>query len=644
MKLSVIIVNYNVKHFLEQCLLSVQKAIAGMQAEVFVVDNASTDDSRSYIEPKFPFVHFTWNAENIGFGKACNQGLKQSTGEYILFLNPDTIVPENCFADCISFLEQQKNAGALGIRMLDGGGKFLHESKRSFPSPLISFYKLSGLTALFPRSKTFSLYHLGYLEEHQNHEIDVMAGAFMLIKKEVLDKTGGFDESFFMYGEDIDLSYRIQQAGYKNYYYGEDSIIHFKGESTKKSSVNYVRMFYMAMSRFVQKHYSSSSAGAFKIFINVAIFLRALLSVVKRFIQRVGLPLLDALIIFLSFWAARFVWVHYVKPDTTYSDQLLPASFGGFTLLFLLVSYYTGLYEKRFRYLNLWRSTIISLLINLAVYSLLPEHLRFSRGMIVTGSVFSSVALVVWRWILLVTDVLRKAENEEDVFSLVAGTQNDLDKVNALLKQSGRTTVEGFVSPFAEKHSLGTINDIQGVLKSTPAKELILCEGKELLFARIITLYEQCGKKVRLRLHAASSESIVGSDSKNEAGYVLNSKQYALAQSVNLRLKRLIDVCTGFLLLLTFPFHFIFNKHPFLLLQNSLQVFLGKKTWVGFSAPHKHLPELKPSVLGVAGVPHSETKLNTEGLLLADEWYAREYEAFYDLKTILFNYKNLGSK
>jgi hypothetical protein len=403
-------------------------------------------------------------------------------------------------------------------------------------------------------------------------------------------------------------------------------------------------MFYLAMSRFVQKHYSSSSAGAFKIFINIAIFMRALLSVAKRFIQRIGLPLLDALFIFLSFWAARYVWTQYVKTETVYSSLLLPASFAVFTLLFLIVSYYTGLYEKRFRYMNLWRSTIISLLINLAVYALLPERLRFSRGMIVAGSVFSNTALLVWRWILLYTDVLRKADDEDDIFSLVAGTKNDLDKINALLRQSVRTTVEGFVSPLAEEHSLGSINDIQALLKSTPSKELILCESNHLSFAQIISLYEQTGKQVKLRLHAANSECIIGSDSKNEAGYVLNSKQYSLAQAVNLRLKRLIDIVVGFLLLITFPLHFIFNKHPFLLLQNSLQVFIGKKTWVGFYAEHKHLPDLKPSVLGVAGVPHSETKLNTEGLLMADEWYAREYEAFYDLKTILFNYKNLGSK
>ncbi|MBK8087678.1 MAG: glycosyltransferase [Chitinophagaceae bacterium] len=444
MRLSIIIVNYNVKYFLEQCLLSVQKAVDGMQAEVFVVDNASSDGSREYLEPKFNTVQFIWNEENLGFGKACNQALKLATGDFILFLNPDTIVSEDCFSACISFLERTTDAGALGIRMLDGRGNFLPESKRSFPSPLTSFYKLSGLSALFPKSKTFSRYHLSYLDEHKNHEADVLAGAFMMIKKEVLEKTGGFDEAFFMYGEDVDLSYRIQQVGcsatggkFKNYYFSEQSILHFKGESTKKGSVNYVRMFYMAMSRFVKKHYSTSKAGMFSALINTAIWLRALLSIVKRFILKIGLPVLDALLIILSFWLARYIWVNYVRTEIIYNDQLLWISFTGISILFLLVSYYTGLYEKMFRYKNLRRSTIISLVIILAAYSLLPERFRFSRGIVVSGSLFSYIILYIWRWFLLKTDIVQKAENEDEHFTVVAGTQQDLQTVNFLLKHSG---------------------------------------------------------------------------------------------------------------------------------------------------------------------------------------------------------------
>ncbi len=236
MLLSVIIVNYNVKHFLEQCLYSVQKAVSGIDAEVIVIDNNSSDNSINFLQPRFSSFTFLANTSNTGFSKACNQGYAASKGRYVLFLNPDTIVPEECFSKCISFLDSHPDAGALGIRMIDGRGRFLKESKRAFPSPLTALYKLSGLSALFPKSKTFAKYHLEYLDEYESNPVDVLAGAFMMIKREVLDKVGAFDETFFMYAEDIDLSYRIQEAGFKNYYFAGSSIIHFKGESTKKTN------------------------------------------------------------------------------------------------------------------------------------------------------------------------------------------------------------------------------------------------------------------------------------------------------------------------------------------------------------------------------------------------------------------------
>lgn len=652
MQLSVIIVNYNVKFFLEQCLLSVQKAVEGMDAEVFVVDNASSDGSREYLEPKFTNIHFVWNKENVGFGKACNQALKQSSGDFVLFLNPDTVVPEDCFTACFNFFQQTPDAGALGIRMLDGSGKFLPESKRSFPSPITSFYKLSGLSSLFPRSKTFGRYHLGYLDQHKNHEVDVLAGAFMMIRKHVLTQTGGFDESFFMYGEDVDLSYRIQKAAcsatggrFKNYYFSDRSILHFKGESTKKSSVNYVRMFYDAMSLFVRKHYSSSRAGVFSSLINAAIWVRAFISLMKRFVLQVGLPLLDAVLIFLSYMLAKFVWTSYIRPEIVYQNQLLWISFVVFSFLFLLVSYYTGLYEQKFRYKNLWQSSFVSILIILAVYSLLPEAYRFSRGLVLLGALYSYFFLYLWRRILLYADILEKAIDEDDYFSLVAGTEVDLQKVNNLLYQHGRSqTIQGFVSPLNESKSLGRIDELQQLLQNTPANELILCQSNNLSFAQIITLYEQTGKQVKLRLHAQHSESIIGSDSKNEAGEVLHRQKLQLSEEVNLRLKRLIDVITSVFFLLSFPLHFIFNRHGLGLLQHSISVVTNRKTWIGFSARRKHLPLLPASVLGPAGQPHHLSHLKEEGLLLADEWYAREYEPLYDLKTIFANYQKLGSK
>jgi GT2 family glycosyltransferase len=275
MKLSVIIVNYNVKYFLEKCLTSVAKAAAELEVEVIVVDNASTDNSLEYLTPKFPSVRFISNKDNTGFGKANNQGLAEASGDYLLFLNPDTILPEHALTKCISFMDEHPEAGACGVRMIDGSGHFLPESKRGFPSLRTAFFKLSGITARFPHSKTFARYYLGHLPENETNVVDVLAGAYLIVRREVLEKTGAFDEAFFMYGEDVDLSYRIQKAGWKNYYYTGTTIIHFKGESTKKGNLDYVHMFYKAMSIFVNKHYGGKGSGWFLFCIQLAIRLRA---------------------------------------------------------------------------------------------------------------------------------------------------------------------------------------------------------------------------------------------------------------------------------------------------------------------------------------------------------------------------------
>lgn len=263
MQLSIIIVNYNVKYFLEQCLYSVHKACANIAAEVFVVDNHSTDGSREYLTNKFPWVIFKWNSTNDGFGKASNSVLSEAMGEHILFLNPDTIVPSDCFTKCLSIFAANKNYGAMGVRMLDGSGRFLKESKRGFPSPLTSFFKMSGLAGLFSNSKLFARYYAGHLPQRENNEVEVLAGAFMMLSKKAVEISGGFDEDFFMYGEDVDLSFRIMQAGLINYYFAGTTILHFKGESTQKISADYVRHFYGAMLLFVEKHYSHKKATVF---------------------------------------------------------------------------------------------------------------------------------------------------------------------------------------------------------------------------------------------------------------------------------------------------------------------------------------------------------------------------------------------
>ena len=256
-ELSIIIVNYNVKLMLEQCLISVMKASKGIAQEIIVIDNNSTDQSLEYLKAKFTNVNFIVNKENLGFSAANNQGIRISKGDYVLLLNPDTIVGENVLKESLEFMRNNPKAGAHSVKMLNANGQFLLESKRGFPSPWNSFCKMSGLSSLFPNSKTFSQYQLRYLSPDIPHKVDVLSGAYMFMRRKALDEVGLLDETFFMYGEDIDLSYRIVLGGYDNYYL-PIRILHYKGESSKKGDMRYYRNFYGAMLIFFNKYYPKS--------------------------------------------------------------------------------------------------------------------------------------------------------------------------------------------------------------------------------------------------------------------------------------------------------------------------------------------------------------------------------------------------
>ncbi len=276
MKLSVVIVNYKVKYFLEQCLRSVEAASQGIATEVIVVDNASHDGSVEYLRERFPNITLIAGKENIGFARANNLAIERSRGEYILLLNPDTIVTEETFARFIEFMDSTPDAGGCGAYMLHTDGNFALESRRGLPTPFVAFCKMSGLAAIFPKSRTFGRYYMRYLDKEQASRIEIMSGAFMFLRRKAIEKTGLLDETFFMYGEDIDLSYRILKSGYSNYFLPE-RILHYKGESTEKSSYRYVHTFYRAMQLFFKKHYSHYSLLV-SLPITLAIWTRAMLA------------------------------------------------------------------------------------------------------------------------------------------------------------------------------------------------------------------------------------------------------------------------------------------------------------------------------------------------------------------------------
>ncbi len=243
MKLSVIIVSYNVRYFLEKCIGSVYRALEGIDSEVIVVDNQSSDRSVDVVKRHFPQATLIINSANVGFAKACNQGLRICSGEYALLLNPDTLVSEDTFRYCIEFMDTHTQAAACGVRMVDGTGSFLPESMRGLPTPLSAFFKMTGISRLFPGSMFFNGYYMGNKDPDSIHEVPVLTGAFMFMRMAVIREVGMLDEDYFMYGEDIDLCHRMVSAGYQNFYLPGPSIIHYKGESTHRGSIRYILRF-----------------------------------------------------------------------------------------------------------------------------------------------------------------------------------------------------------------------------------------------------------------------------------------------------------------------------------------------------------------------------------------------------------------
>ena len=285
MDLSVIIVSFNVKDLLRQCLLSLEIAASKIACEIFVVDNNSKDLSAEMVRSEFPGIKLIVNNVNLGFSAANNQAIRKSAGQFIVLLNPDTIVEKDTLINCFEFMKSHPDAGALGIRMTDSEGRFLPESKRALPTLQTAFFKSFGLSYLFPRSQYFNRYYLPQIDSRETSLTEVISGAFMFIRKKALEISGLLDEDFFMYGEDIDLSYRLLQTNYKNYYYPGTAIIHFKGRSTPRNSFKDIHHFYRAMRVYVRKRARERNYRSFFPLIVCAIRLREGLAVLNRLLK-----------------------------------------------------------------------------------------------------------------------------------------------------------------------------------------------------------------------------------------------------------------------------------------------------------------------------------------------------------------------
>lgn len=644
MTLSVIIVNYNVKYFLEQCLISVFKAVKGIDAEVWVVDNASADGSCQMVKERFPKVKLIENHNNVGFSVANNQAIRLSTGKYILLLNPDTVVQEDTFTKCIAFMESHPEAGSMTVRMIDGKGTFLPESKRALPSPMVSFYKIFGLSRLFPRSKTFARYHLGHLDPNLTHSIEILPGAYMLMRKEALDVTGLLDETFFMYGEDIDLSYRILKAGYKNYYYPETTIIHYKGESTKKGSINYVLIFYKAMAIFAQKHFSKKNARLYILIIYIAIYFRAFASIVSRLAKRLALPLADTLLISTGVTLLVSFWEQYrFGTSEAYPNQLLWVMIPAYIAVWLLSLYLSGAYDKPQKLFAASKGIAYGAIAILAAYALLPVSMRFSRALILINTAWALVSVQGLRfaWALAKPNTFPALRKTKRV--AIVGTPPESERVTELISNAGANVVfVGTIAPsstITHKNHIATLDQISEFIRINRIDEVVFCSNDLSLQEIIRHMLLLTPTGIEFKIAPQDSLSVIGSNSINTPGELYTLDFKAISEPANRRRKRFFDVAATLVLLVTIPLLWLLRKPRRATLKHCTSVLIGKRTWIGYirtTSATSDLPKIKPSIFPFASIndPSSE---KTEAINRANLIYAKSYNVSTDLIALYHN-------
>lgn len=632
MLLSIVIVNYNVKYFLKQCLASVYGSErrlgdgSELEVDVWVVDNDSVDGSVEMVEHDFPEVHVIANKENVGFARANNQALARATGECLLLLNPDTIVERDTLVRCADFMAAHSECGGLTVKMVDGRGRFLKESKRGFPTPEASFYKISGLIHLFPRSRRVAAYYMGHLPDDEVNEIEIMPGAFLMFRREVYENIGGLDESYFMYGEDIDFSWRIRLAGWKNYYLPETRIVHYKGESTKKGSMNYVYTFYNAMSIFVRKYFSGSGARMFNLLLHVAIWLRAAAAWLQRIVGRLAVPALDFGIAYGGWLVLKHLWEMYkgVGADyypAEYTLLVIPL----YILILMCSSWLGGGYDRPVHLGRIVRGMGIGLLLLLAFYSLLDESQRYSRMLLLIGAAWTLASTLLIRVTLSLAKIKGYALRAHTRgTAIVVGEPAETTRITALYASLGmpaeRLTATSDSSP---RH-------LQDLIRIEHADEVIFC-GHDIDLGSIIELMSTLRTTgVEYKIAPSEGDYIIGSETILSPDDLYIANLDTISTDASRRIKRTFDIVASLTALVLSPILFWPQRRKGTYFGHCLAVLAGNKTWVGYTG---HRGVFSPSDL----LPSASPELQQRLLLR----YMRHYRIGTDFTILIHNWNNL---
>lgn len=641
MDLSIIIVNYNVKEFLENSLQSILKATSRISYEIIVVDNASDDGSIELIKSKFPEVKLIENKENIGFSRANNIALNIARGKYFLLLNPDTIVEEDTFETMLKFFDENKDVGLAGCKIINPDGTLQAGCRRSFPGPWNSFCKVTGLSSLFPKSRIFARYNLTYLDENLTHEVDAISGSFMFLKSEIYKKIGGLDEDFFMYGEDLDWCFRVQQAGYKVFYVHSTQIIHYKGESTKRSSIDEIRHFYNAMHLFVKKHISSSFVV--EAILRIAIIMREIVAFLGRDRIVIISILLDLVLFNISlllsekFYLSITTWGGF-NPDSIIIIFTIPA------IIQIIVGILSSNYKREgVSVLSNFTSVIIGFFVISASTFFFKEY-AYSRFVVIISYIVYFFFSVIWRVfykIFIKDGGIKKAR----IRTLVVGTSPTEVEIAEKLRDK-KTTLYSVIGLIAKKRIeigerisgyevIGSVDTIRKIIYEKKINEVIF-SSKELSYKEIMKIVSDCQKEnVEFKLAGDSLEFLVGKSSVNLlTDLPVVEISYKIAEPVNRILKRTLDVLVSFVLFPIFPIFLLFWKERDRgfanLVKSAPDIFIGKLSLVG----PEEVAESNDLFLGkkgITGLWYIEEGVDKERINI---FYAKNQTIWLDLEII----------
>ncbi len=646
--LSIIIINYNVKEFLQNLIHSIRKAAGNLNYEIIIVDNASSDGSVDFIKDRFPEVNLIQNETNLGFGKANNQALKISRGRYILLLNPDSLVSEDTFSKMISFFESHPSVGLAGCKILNPDGTLQLACRRSFPGPWTSFCKVTGLSTLFPRSKLFARYNLTYKDENKSYEVDAISGSFMMMRREVYDKTGGFDEDYFMYGEDLDLCYRIQKSGYKVYYVHDTQIIHYKGESTRRSSIDETKFFYDAMHLFVKKHLPSSLLVQF--ILRSAIGIRKILTFLgKRKLVFIAI-LLDFILYNLSLIISETVY-QSVRTWRGFPQFSFPIVFTVPALSYIVVASAYGVYKRDSLSVLKTLAAVFTSFFILSSLTFFFKDFAYSRAIVIITYLLLFILLPLWRIILKLGF---KIGIDRDLYlsrkTLIVGINEAAIKIaNTLkLRQTDYHTITGLISLTPKDvgknidgwEVIGSVENIIKVIREKNIDEVIF-SPQELSYSQMMAVVSSSqNESTEFKIIGNDLDFLIGKASVSVLDEIpLIEIKYNITTPVMKFFKGLFDYTLAlFVLFLVYPFIYLTAKvssrnsdfSDFILKIPS--VLSGKMSFVGPKDPsgYKDLYLGKKGLTGLWYIENVEKK-DEEKL---DILYAKNQNIWFDLEIL----------